>query len=99
MCLLYFVEISCDSIRGAMGTIVSVGADLGTLMGYALGTYCDYNITPIVAIIVTILFAVLFLFFPETPIFLVKRNQILVNLSYFTLTFIHVDSNGTAKLL
>lgn len=66
-----------------MGTIVSVGADLGTLMGYALGTYCDYNVTPIVAIVLTILFAVLFLFFPETPLFLVKQNKILVCCTLF----------------
>lgn len=78
LCQLYFVEISSDGVRGALGTIVSVGADLGTLLGYALGTYCSYDVTPIAAIALTIMFAVLFLFFPETPIYLVKQNRIMV---------------------
>lgn len=94
LCLLYFVEISNDSVRGALGTIVSVGADLGTLMGYALGTYCSYDMTPIVAIILTILFAILFLFFPETPICLLKQNRLLVCSDFCTPISIHSFKNG-----
>lgn len=58
--------------------MIGVGVDIGILLAFVLGTYYNYNMTPIVAIFLTVLFIVLFSFFPETPLVLVKRNQILV---------------------
>lgn len=90
----------CYSIRGALSTIVSVGADFGTLLAFALGTYCNYNVTPIAAIAVTVLYAVLFLFFPETPIFLLKQNQILVCMTNDTLfILVHWNKNRNFNLI
>lgn len=78
LCQLYLVEIASDSVRGALGSVTSVGIDIGTLLAFILGAYFNYRVTPIVAIAITLLFTVVFAFFPETPLFLLKRNQLWV---------------------
>lgn len=79
LCQFYFVEISNDNVRGALGSTVVVSGHVGVPIAMAFGTYFNYGAIPILAIAVSILFGILFFFFPETPLFLVKRNKIAVN--------------------
>lgn len=71
----------CFSVRGLLSSFVGIGFSLGLLLAYSLGNYCDYNTTPIYVIFTSIIFAVLFLMFPETPVFLVRQNKMKVFIS------------------
>lgn len=55
---------------------------IGVVIAFILGTYSEYISYPIFAIASTILFDVIFFFFPETPIFLLKQNKIAVSFRY-----------------
>lgn len=66
-------------IRGALcGTLVLSG-HIGVVISFALGAYSTYISYPIFAIATSILFIVIFVFFPETPVFLLKQNKIAVS--------------------
>lgn len=84
--LLNLIEIVFVSIRGALGSTAIVSANIGVVIAMALGTYFDYKATPICAILLTVLFGVIFFFFPETPIFLVKHNKISVRCEIYVNT-------------
>lgn len=47
-------------------------------IAFLLGTYFNYNAIPAFGIAIALLFAVLFFFFPESPLFLLKQNKIAV---------------------
>lgn len=78
LCQFYFVEISNDNVRGALGSTIVVSGHIGVPIAMALGAYFNYDVIPICSIAISILFTVLFFFFPETPLFLVKQNKISV---------------------
>lgn len=72
-------------VRGTLGSFIVLFCNLGILLGFILGAYCDYNMTPYVFISAIVLFVLLFFFFPESPSFLIKQNRLLVrnsNTSY-----------------
>ncbi|XP_055302945.1 facilitated trehalose transporter Tret1-like [Sitodiplosis mosellana] len=73
---LYLSDIASDSIRGTLGSTMMLSGNTGTLLAFVLGNFCDFYTTPIVIIILTIIFAISFFFFPESPIFLFKQNRI-----------------------
>ena len=73
-----------SSIRGALVSTVVVSGHIGVVISFVLGAYSEYISYPILAIALTLLFDVIFVFFPETPIFLIKQNRIAVS---FTLVF------------
>lgn len=75
---LFLSEIASDRVRGVLGSTVVLSCNIGMLIAFTLGNFCDFYTTPIVVIGLTILFAVGILFFPETPSFLMKENQIAV---------------------
>lgn len=56
-----------------------VAMHLGMVVAFAIGTYCSYEITPLVAITINLVCFVLFLNFPESPLYLVKNEQIQVS--------------------
>lgn len=49
------------------------------MLALAFGNYFNYKTTPIFIIVITILFAATFIFFPESPVFLVRMNKISVS--------------------
>lgn len=63
-----------------------LSAHFGVALAFIFGNYLTYNTSAIFMIVLSVLFAVLFFFFPETPTFLVKQNKIDV----FILTFINI---------
>lgn len=52
---------------------------IAVVIAFSFGAYSEYISYPIFAIACTILFDVIFFFFPETPIFLLKQNKITVS--------------------
>lgn len=66
------------SVRGMLSSVVPIGSATGILIAYTLGNYFNYYVTPIFAIVSIAIFAVVFLFFPESPVFLVRQNRITV---------------------
>lgn len=63
------------SVRGALGSMLIMNENIGVVLAFTLGTYCDFYVTPVVAIVLIIVFAVSFSFFPESPSYLMKRNR------------------------
>lgn len=47
-----------------------------------MGAHCDFYTTPLITMALTILFVVLFSFFPESPKFLIKQNRLSVSIKY-----------------
>ncbi|KAK2576978.1 hypothetical protein KPH14_011942 [Odynerus spinipes] len=73
---LYVSEISCDAIRGMLGSLLVFVLNIGILMAYIFGAILSFNVYSICAIIPPILYFATFLFLPETPVYLVRRNRL-----------------------
>lgn len=66
------------SVRGVLGSTVMFCYNIGMILAFVLGAYCEYGTTPKVVIGLTIFFAVSFYFLPETPTVLIKQNKLSV---------------------
>ncbi|XP_055302942.1 facilitated trehalose transporter Tret1-like [Sitodiplosis mosellana] len=75
-CPLYLNEIACDRVRGTLGSTLVLIANMGILLAFVLGNFCNFYTTPKVIIALTIVFEISFCFFPESPKFLLKQNRI-----------------------
>ncbi|CAB3229677.1 unnamed protein product [Arctia plantaginis] len=73
---LYIKEISEDSIRGTLGSLVVLSQNLGNLMAYILGEYLSYHAMLWVCLTVPILHLILFTTMPETPSYLLKCGKV-----------------------
>lgn len=78
---LYLSEIASDRVRGVLGSSVVLSANIGILIALIFGNYCDFYATPKFAITLSALFMILFSFFPESPVFLIKQNRVSVSKS------------------
>ncbi|GAB0091274.1 hypothetical protein DMENIID0001_060930 [Sergentomyia squamirostris] len=72
---IYINEISEDRIRGRLGAGLIVSDNGGILIGYVLGSYMTLTTFPYVVLALTAIFAGTFLFFPETPYYLLLKNR------------------------
>ncbi|CAK9794698.1 Facilitated trehalose transporter Tret1 [Anthophora quadrimaculata] len=73
---LYVSEIAADGIRGMLGSLMVFLLNGGLLLGYILGALISYRLFSIVALVFPLLYVVFFLFVPETPVHLVRRNRL-----------------------
>lgn len=71
-------NICLFSVRGVLGSITILSSNMGVLIVFATGGYCDYFTTPKFSIILAALFGVLFTYFPDSPIALAKQNRLKV---------------------
>lgn len=78
--LLIIVKIY--SVRGTLGSLVVLTTNLGLLLSFIMGEFCDYYFIPKFAIVLLVVYAVSFTFFHESPIFLMRQNNITVNMPY-----------------
>lgn len=67
-------------MRGVLGSTVVLSCNIGMLIAFTLGNFCNFYTTPIFVIGLTIVYALCIAFLPETPSFLMKQNKIEVNL-------------------
>lgn len=65
------------SIRGQILNFYGLSSTFGMLIGFILGTF-NFYVTPIFVTVLLILFGIVFISFPETPLFLLKENKITV---------------------
>lgn len=73
---LYVSEISCDSIRGMLGSLVVLVVNLGILIGFILGGFLSYNTCNICIAVLPVIYLGSFLFLPETPVYLIRYNRL-----------------------
>ncbi|KAG8037751.1 hypothetical protein G9C98_005962 [Cotesia typhae] len=73
---LYVAEISGDSIRGQLGSLMVFSVNIGILLGFILGAVLSYQLFAIVALIVPLVFLGSFVFVPDTPVYLVRKERI-----------------------
>lgn len=64
-----------DSVRGALGSLLSLSACTGYLMVYCIGPYVSYNVLIYCSLIAPIIFAILFHFVPESPYYLLQKGR------------------------
>lgn len=63
------------SVRGFLGTLVGLSINIGVVVAFVLGNYFSYITSPIVLLIIPILFLIMVAFFPETPKYLIKSGK------------------------
>lgn len=93
---VYIREISQDSNRGLLVTLIMSTQHIGVLAIYAMGSYLNYHTTLWIVLSFTTATFLLMLFVPESPAFLVKTGKLKVciyDLIYVTYT------NCTYKML
>lgn len=72
---IYLGEIASDSIRGSIGTLVTVMGKLGILMQYSIGPYVSIEVMAWLSLSTPVLFFVCFIFMPESPYYLVSKRK------------------------
>lgn len=72
---LYVNEISEDSVRGSLGTLFQVFITLGILFDYVLTLFKSYIVVNVACCAVTIFFLVIVFLLPESPVYLMKKNN------------------------
>ncbi|XP_050301692.1 facilitated trehalose transporter Tret1-like [Anthonomus grandis grandis] len=72
---MYVAEIANPDIRGFLSALIFVMMLVGILTMYTVGSLAPYSAAPLVGIALTTCQAVLFLFMPESPYYLVYVNK------------------------
>ncbi|KAL7032244.1 hypothetical protein ACKWTF_007259 [Chironomus riparius] len=72
---VYISEISNSNIRGTLNSFFLLSINFGTLLIFIVGNYMSYNLTSKANIVLPVSFAIIFLFFPETPYYLLKCGK------------------------
>ncbi|XP_012532000.1 facilitated trehalose transporter Tret1 isoform X2 [Monomorium pharaonis] len=71
----YVSEIACDSIRGMLASILVFSVNSGIVVAYILGGVMSFRAFPVVSVSLAVLFFITFIFMPESPVYLVRRNR------------------------
>ncbi|PSN46549.1 hypothetical protein C0J52_19711, partial [Blattella germanica] len=72
-----YVGETCDvNIRGALGTYFAILCNLGIVLSYAVGSFVPYRTFAYILLFCPALFFVLFIFMPETPIYLLRKGNL-----------------------
>lgn len=61
------MQFSRRSVRGAIGSLLTLNFNIGILFGYIGGTYLTYSQVPYVMIAFPIIFLAVFAFMPDSP--------------------------------
>lgn len=72
---LYVSEISEDKVRGTLGSFFIFSINFGTLLMFVTGSYLSYTFVPKLMLALPIMFALTFVFLPETPQHLLKCGK------------------------
>ncbi|XP_053971898.1 solute carrier family 2, facilitated glucose transporter member 8-like isoform X1 [Hylaeus volcanicus] len=72
---MYVTEISPPHVRGALGSCFVLMDYCGSLLGYVLGSFTSMEEYSYVAISLSMLQFLIFIWFPETPYFLLRRKH------------------------
>lgn len=72
---MYLGEIASDPIRGSISTLLTVMAKFGILYAYAIAPYTSVRLMAWLAIIPPAVFVGTFIFLPESPYYLLGKNE------------------------
>uniref|UniRef100_A0A182PQE9 Facilitated trehalose transporter Tret1 n=1 Tax=Anopheles epiroticus TaxID=199890 RepID=A0A182PQE9_9DIPT len=72
---IYLGEVSSDAVRGSTGVLVTVMAKLAFLFEYSVGPYVGFRALAWISLALPVGFLALFFWMPETPYFLLARNN------------------------
>ncbi|XP_012233749.1 facilitated trehalose transporter Tret1 isoform X2 [Linepithema humile] len=72
---VYTSEVTQPHLRGMLTALASVGVSTGVLIEYALGSVFTWNVCAAISSILPFTALLLMFFFPETPSYLISRNQ------------------------
>jgi len=72
---LYVSEVTEDALRGRLGSLMLLSVNLGILIAYSLGGFLDVLGVAIFCGGIPVIFAVVFYFCPESPLFLFSTGQ------------------------
>lgn len=73
---MYVSEISEDKVRGVLGSFFIFSINFGTLIMFVAGNYLSYSLVPRIMISFPIIFALTFVFMPESPQHLLKCGRV-----------------------
>ncbi|CAH0403093.1 unnamed protein product [Chilo suppressalis] len=76
ICPIYTKEISQDSIRGFLGSMLVLFQTSGNLFGYIMGDLLSYSTFLWVCLALPTVHLILFMMMPESPSFLLKRGNV-----------------------
>lgn len=82
---MYVGEISTDDSRGALGSFMQLFIVAGILYINCVGPYNSYEMTQWICLIVPVVFAISFMFMPESPYYYIgkgKREEATKSLAY-----------------
>ncbi|XP_068083535.1 facilitated trehalose transporter Tret1-2 homolog [Anabrus simplex] len=72
---MYMVEIAEDRVRGALGTLFMLMVNLGVMFEQGIGPHISLTLLGLLSAIFPILFAVTFVWMPESPYYYLIRNR------------------------
>ncbi|XP_070158881.1 facilitated trehalose transporter Tret1-like isoform X2 [Polyergus mexicanus] len=72
--LMYIGEISPADIRGTLGSMLTVISKIGTTFEYVIGPFLSVRNLAFVSLVGPCLFLVIFIWLPESPYYLMRRN-------------------------
>lgn len=72
---MYTGEIADKDIRGSLGTYFQMMLTVGILFVYAIGAGLNAFLISIVCGCIPLVFGVIFVFMPETPLYLISKNK------------------------
>lgn len=73
---VYIGEIAQSEIRGTLGTMFQLLVTIGILFVYTVGAFVDVFGLTLICLILPIIFAVVFVWMPESPTYLVNRGKL-----------------------
>lgn len=73
---LYISETTSDAIRGTAGSFLVLFLNIGFLFSFIIGPLISFNLFAIVCLILPLIFLAFFVFMPETPVYLIRKNKI-----------------------
>uniref|UniRef100_A0A1B6FT85 Major facilitator superfamily (MFS) profile domain-containing protein n=1 Tax=Cuerna arida TaxID=1464854 RepID=A0A1B6FT85_9HEMI len=73
---VYIAEIAEDSVRGVLSTISQIFLCFGSLLMFSIGPFVSYSILHYIMLSFCAIFFLFFPFLPESPHFLVMKNQV-----------------------
>ncbi|XP_015108900.1 facilitated trehalose transporter Tret1-like [Diachasma alloeum] len=73
---VYVTEIAEDSIRGALGSLLSFGVNIGVFLAFILGATLSYRDFAVCGLIVPVVFIVGFVFLPESPAYFMRKGLV-----------------------
>ncbi|CAG9584492.1 unnamed protein product [Danaus chrysippus] len=74
--MIYLTEIADKEIRGALGMLVQVMNNLGSLVIYGIGPFVPYTVLNSIVLFISAFFALLCIWVPESPYYHLARGNV-----------------------